>query len=362
MEQVPRSELMDHYHSQNEAIYHSNIREPLGASYNRGHQLPTKTESDEFKFGISTQTSENAKKLIYYDEALPDQRIAPAAPDRDPMFHKERDITRQIDRQYDWQRAGVDPVRTRFGRKVPVDDEDNVKSVMDTSAPTAKIGSKRVNEIRNYSHDRLGQQRELRGTLKKLGSDFVFGRFNTPDEWGARKCINGQFPQDEQMPDRDLGTSIRKLNPLETTPFDQAHIYGTPSVRADLAVPRLRSVADPKNYGDEHNAKGLLYPSKYAYDGVEEEEFLQARAPQEVREIFAKMGMSFSDSTFERLCEMAVRDFGALSVDSLRHAYNKHNMDMSSRSRPTSRSGSASGRRQANRGACLSPMGAQVVQ
>jgi hypothetical protein len=82
-------------------------------------------------------------------------------------------------------------------------------------------------------------------------------------------------------------------------------------------------VADPQNYGDEHNAKGLLYPSKFAHDGVDESEFTRERSREEIRVIFSKMGYTYSDSQFSRTCDVAARDFGCLSADSFRNAYNK---------------------------------------
>lgn len=322
MEQAPMTELQDFYNDQKEAVYHSSVREPLGKSYNRGHALPQHVVDPAFRFGKVSIGSENTKSLIYFNEDIPDQRVAAQAPDRDPRFHRDREVTRQIDRQYDWPK-GVDPATQRFG-KVETDAEENgVKHALSQEPLNTTIASKRVHEIRNYSHDRLGQARELRGTLRQLGSEFIYGKGNTPDEWGARKCIGGAFGRDEQAPDKDLGVSIRKLDPLQTVPHDVHHTYGVPSIRADIAAPRLRSVADPQNYGDEHNAKGLLYPSKFSRDGVDESEFLRERSKDEIRVIFTKMGYTFSDTQFHRCVDIAVRDFGCLSADSFRNAYNR---------------------------------------
>lgn len=54
--------------------------------------------------------------------------------------------------------------------------------------------------------------------------------------------------------------------------------FGVPSIRDDIRPPKMRSVADPNNYGNELNGKGLLYPSKFSFDGVTEEDFLMVRA------------------------------------------------------------------------------------
>jgi len=328
MEQVPTTALQDFYNQQQEAPYDSHIREPLGQSYSRGHVLPSATKDPNFAFGLSSNSSENSKQLIYFNDPLPDQRVAPDVPAMDTRFHREREVTRPLNRNYNWKAAGVDPVKQRFGMVERNADEDGVRNAMSHQPLDTNITSRRVSEIRNYSHDRLGQTRVLRGTLTQLGSDFVFGTANQPDEWGARKCINGGFSMAEQDPDRDLGVSIRALDAKQRTPFQSDHVYGTPSIRADLPAPRLRSVADSMNYGDEHNSKGLLYPSKFAYDGVAESEFLCDRDPVEIRELYLKMGMGFTDEKFERVCQQARQDFGGvLSANSFRHAYNKLTMN-----------------------------------
>jgi hypothetical protein len=325
-DQVPPSELADFLNEQKESIYLSNIKEPLGASYSRGHVFPNVVNDADFRFGTTTKTSESSKGLIYYNETIPDRRAyslsgAPAAAP-DSSMNIERDITRQINREYNWQSPGIDPNTHRFGKIQPLQ-MNGVADALKRDDDT-KIGSKRVNQVRAATHDRLGKQRELRGVLRQFGEDFVFGRNNVPDEWGAKKTIQGNYTPGEQMPDRDLGVSTRRLDNLSFIPDNHANrVFGVPSIRNDLPAPHLKSVADGNNYGDEVNAKGLLYPSTFAFDGVSQEDFLQVRPPEEIRELFKRVGAEFSDSQFDRLCSMASSQFGALSADSFRHAWNK---------------------------------------
>ena len=58
--------------------------------------------------------------------------------------------------------------------------------------------------------------------------------------------------------------------------------YGVPTVRTDLAAPRIRRIDDRKNYGDESDAYGLLNPSIYSLRGVYEKDFLIPRQREEV--------------------------------------------------------------------------------
>jgi len=325
-DQVPATELQDFLNTQSESIYASNVKEPLGSTFSRGHVLPEVVTEEQFRFGTTTKTSESAKNLIYYNESIPDRRAYSLtnqpAPVPDSSVNIERDITRQIDRQYDWQAAGIDPANHRFGRVQAVEN-DGVADALRRDDET-RIASKRLQQVRSVTHDRLGKSRELRGVLRNFGEDFVYGRNNVPDEWGAKKVIQGAYTMSEQLPDKDLGISTVKLSNLEWVPDNhKARAYGVPSIRNDLPAPHMKSVADSNNYGDEVAAKGLLYPSVFAFDGVTEDDFLQVRPKEEVREVFRRVGAEFTDEQFEELCLVAQNEFGGLSADSFRHAWNK---------------------------------------
>lgn len=326
MQQVPDSHLQNYHTEQKEALYRSHVREPLGQSYSRGHVFPEQAQSSEFSFGQPSTISESAKGLIYYNEPLPDKRARSQAAKNMPLMNPEREITRQIDRNYDWKGAAIDPNTHRFGKVQPV--LLNGVSASLKHADGTSIASRRQQQVRSFQHDRLGKAREVRGVLRNLGEDFVFGRVDNPDEWGVKKCITGEYSVNEQLPDEDLGLSTRKLSKIDLVPSNpDDRAYGIPSIRYDLPPPSLRSVADPQNYGNESNLKGLLYPSRFSVDGVEHEDFIMVRPREEIRELYRKLGAEFDDVQFARLCELAERDFGGLSADSFRHAWNKVRFD-----------------------------------
>lgn len=327
MDQVPSSELREYHMEQKEALYRSHIREPLGKGYSRGHVFPEQAQDPNFAFGQPSSSSESAKNLLYFAEPLPDKRVRSRLAQEAPFKTVEREVTRQLDRNYKWQEAGVDPRTHRFG-KVWNPLHNGVAKSLNMEHNDTTIASKRQQQIRGAVHDRLGKAREIRGSLRNLGEQFVFGRITHPDEWGVKKSILGEYSIEEQMPDKDLGISTRKLSKLSQVPKDEVdRSYGVPSIRHDLETPQLRSVADPNNYGDESNCKGLLYPSRFAVDGVDEQDFVAVRSADEIRDIFARMGAEFEDGQFERLCDMACRDFGGLSADSFRHAWNKSRLE-----------------------------------
>lgn len=324
-DQVPHSELSDFLNEQKESIYRSNVREPLGASYNRGHVLPGQTSEENYRFGQVTSTSESSKDLIYFKDGIPDKRArssrSPPLEEHQSAFTSEREVTRPVDRNYDWDSLGIDPLKHRFG-KVSSPLINGVKQAL-TKEDTTSIGSKRVEQIKQATHDHLGKARPQRGALRQLGEHYVHGKTMLPDEWGVKKCIHGAYSEQEQEPDRDLGRSTRSLAVLEQIPADSTRVYGVPTIRHDREKPKLRSVADPFNYGDESNAQGLLYPNRFAHDGVNNSDFLAIRDQQEIRELFRRIGQNWSDEEFQSLCDAAERDFGGISADSVRHAWNK---------------------------------------
>ncbi|XP_074538949.1 EF-hand domain-containing family member B isoform X2 [Halichoeres trimaculatus] len=81
--------------------------------------------------------------------------------------------------------------------------------------------------------------------------------------------------------------------------------YGTPSVRSDLPVPRIKRTGDTTNYGDTSTARDLLYPSVPAAQGVFEEHLLCPRTKKEIKEIFKNAGVNISEETFEEAWELA---------------------------------------------------------
>ena len=59
-------------------------------------------------------------------------------------------------------------------------------------------------------------------------------------------------------------------------------MYGIPTIRSDLAAPRIKRISDNKNYGDESDAYGLINPSVYSNRGIYEKDFFRGRPQSEV--------------------------------------------------------------------------------
>lgn len=98
--------------------------------------------------------------------------------------------------------------------------------------------------------------------------------------------------------------------------------YGVPTIRADLAPPRIRRIDDRQNYGDESNAYGLTNPSIFSQRGVYEKDLLIPRSLEEIKDIFANIGVLMTGETLETLYRQVASEHpkGHVSVESFRSA------------------------------------------
>ncbi|XP_056618459.1 EF-hand domain-containing family member B isoform X3 [Triplophysa dalaica] len=80
---------------------------------------------------------------------------------------------------------------------------------------------------------------------------------------------------------------------------------GVSSVRRDLAAPRIKRIYDRTNYGDESTVYDLLHPPLYSFYGVHEEQLFGPREKDEIAQIFQRVGVKFSDETFEEAWKLA---------------------------------------------------------
>lgn len=98
--------------------------------------------------------------------------------------------------------------------------------------------------------------------------------------------------------------------------------YGVPTVRSDIPAPTLRRVSDHTNYGDESDAYGLINPSVYSQRGVYETDFFEPRPQDEVKRIFANIGVEITPEMFTAVWENAKkrdpRGKGEVSVETFR--------------------------------------------
>jgi hypothetical protein len=301
----PATDFENYTNDKKEMYYASRQHEPLGRSYVRGHVLPKKAQDSCFAFGVPTGASESSKNLLY-PTVLEDESK------HDAMYTKSHGTYaagQQRDRKYDWDKAPVDPKSHRFGKKDKAPLQNGVLLCMrpgiDNAVPKTRITAKKVEDHKN-TKDQLGRSRNLGLGSTGLPSDHVFGVRGTQDAWDGAACIQGNYSEEEQAPDADLGCSA---TPGWRNTSIETRAFGCPTLRTDVRYPAKKSVSDNQNYGDDVSAQYLLYPPQYASEGIEDEEFAKGRSKNKIRQIFEQASLlpaGFSDELFEKVWDNAL--------------------------------------------------------
>jgi len=272
-----------------ENVYYSAKREPLGTTYTRGHKLPEKVTQNEFRFGVTTNKTENAKELLYPDEKMAGMNYLNK--EQYKRSHHSYDPGEQRQRGYEW---GDKPADQRvFGRSGGVlalnGVSENVASILrcESDEPVKRIASKKVEDFKGLQ-DTLSRARNLGHGPRELDPDFRYGICTLPRGADAKAAIEGNYTVSEQMPDPDLGKS---LTPGFRNVTTETRAFGVPSVRTDIPMYAKRSVADNQNYGDDVNARFLIQPGEFSNMGIQDEEFFKPRSRQLIEALFSNAGI-----------------------------------------------------------------------
>jgi len=325
---APKSYLIEKATQKKESIYLSHQREPLSKCYVRGHELPEKFATGTVGFGRPAPqdiTGDQSKHLLH-----PDERVIPEA---ERMLyvksHANYDPGEQRHRGYSWvdKQGKIDPQTFRFGGNVHEGEKLGVAKAInpvldDTYKRPPVVVEKRLEDFKTVSSETLGAVKNLGFGPKTVGATHVYGMpSQSGPEWGVRECI-GNYAPAEQLPDKDLGKSIRPgWRNLSAT---EKRVFGVPSIRSDIPAPSLKSVADHQNYGDEAGCATLLYPPRFADGGVTQGDFLTATSKEEIADIFRCAGFDLDDKTCDDAFERAktLDANGLVSVQSFRMALN----------------------------------------
>mmetsp|Transcript_17367 Transcript_17367/g.66146 ORF Transcript_17367/g.66146 Transcript_17367/m.66146 type:complete len:423 (-) Transcript_17367:66-1334(-) len=309
-----------------EEIYRGQKREPLGKSYSRGHRLPEKTADPAFRFGTSSACPEGTEEVIFPSAA---EELSEEARRQYIKSHMSYGPGEQRRRDYDWPKPldslvfpgdRVDHARNGASESIRNALQD------DPSRQRSRISSKRLEDFRNLT-DSLGRARNLaQGSRDALPADHAYGVASVrrgAEEWDAKQCIQGDYDEDDQAPDRDLG---KTMTPGFRNLTTETRAFGVPSIRSDIPRYERKSLADQQNYGDDVSAQYLLYPGQFTNLGVEDEEFIKLREKAEIRDIFSHIDMDLNDENFEQVFAQAAAECDPTgekaSVDAYRNAYN----------------------------------------
>mmetsp|Transcript_28766 Transcript_28766/g.70933 ORF Transcript_28766/g.70933 Transcript_28766/m.70933 type:complete len:452 (-) Transcript_28766:47-1402(-) len=315
----PTSELMQWRLDRQEDIYASTKREPLGKSFNRGHAHPDGLGTSR-PFGVSNGVLEKNLQSQVKELVFPlDTEVMQGDADKSEAHamyvktHGDYAPGEQRRRGYDWQAAGLNPDHAVFGQ---VDNHPYMNGVAkamnpltdDSNKASVAIIQKRVEDFKMSNNDELGHVKTLGHGPTAAPDGHIYGvPSRRCQEWGAGRLIKGDYNEEEQAPDPDLGKSLRQGYRNVAEPVDGNRAFGVPTIRTDLPArsARQKSVADNSNYGNEPAAVSLIFPSGGADRGVVEDDYLKPYTKDSLREFYNGAGIYVGEDEFEAAFEHA---------------------------------------------------------
>ncbi|GIL88535.1 hypothetical protein Vretimale_15344 [Volvox reticuliferus] len=320
----PESELSRWKLEQAEAIYASSQREPLGHGYLRGHKIPAGLGTER-PFGVTydargKELARQAATVIFPTDKAPEED--PGVRSLYVRSHADYAPAEQRRRNYDWAKAGVDPSTHRFGAIDPNPERDGVRKAvqpnLDPNLQPPRVLPKLHEDYKATATDYLGKPRQLGTGDRTLPPTHTFGvpSMRKGREAGVAELMAGYYPPPEQDPDADLGKSLREGFRNQTKPGDETRSFGIPTIRTDLRLPRLRSVADPQNYGNESDAGQVLRPPLAADLGISDEQFVALRPKEDIRQLVREAGLTLTDDEFDAAWALAADADGAAAAAS----------------------------------------------
>ena len=337
LKSYPTSELMKWEREQREQIYESAKRDPLGKSMVRGHIIPENIDTFGSKIDAKFKDKNpEAKSLIYpVGTALDENGALPEGAEKElhelyVRTHGNYAPGEQMRRGYNWDAAGFKPDAHVFGITEKQPYHNGVaKALTQNTDQTTKLIPRAVSDFKLANTQTLGQSKNLGQRVRVGGgTEHIFGvPSRRVEEWGVQQLICGDYSMDDQNPDPDLGKSLRSGFRNESK--DAMRVFGAPTIRTDLTAPKVKSVADNQNYGNELGAFSLIYPSDALNGGLEEEEYTNPRAPEDLFGTFGEI-VEGDFEKFKMICAYASRDSGDTMCSAAQFLKAKRELEMKS--------------------------------
>lgn len=292
------------------AVYESAWREPLGQAWVRGHEVPAALkENHEFSFGRSTGGHRRAWHQSGKEDIAPTHHNLAGA--EEEKVHHEQYVRshrafapgEQARRRYQWP---GDIARNTsghsFGVSTWVADGGGVREAMkdhtEALGCSSRVVSLKDQEFQKTSFSPLGGRPapSRAAALPWKPPNHAFG-LGTMRSASAGELIRGDYSQEEQLPDRDLGRCVK---PGRRNVSNESRAFG-------------KSFRRPEH---EFGAVDVLYPGPFAEKGITREDFVQLRSKHEVKSLFECAGCSLAPDEFENVWESATKTAGTFEFES----------------------------------------------
>lgn len=303
--------IAEYIEARGESIYESTIREPLGKV--SGKRLPFKLPEKGLSFGKATPRGPvDAKETIFPRNVTPDSEETIK---RYQRTHGDFGAGEMNLRGYDWPAAVLDDPYFQFGfaamdarsgrgvkEALSVDHADETGNY-----PVTRVVNQSSENYKEVTEHCLGERKNLMQGPPKLPSSHAYGQPNIRGV-PASIVMRGFYSDAERLPDSDLGrcTVPGRRNFMTNAQF------GVPTVRCDKSAPPFerRSVANSTNYGDDLTSYSLIFPNKWRFQGISDEDFQVRRGMDELRDIFESAGFSMAPPAFAEIFDAAVEACG----------------------------------------------------
>ncbi|TPP42105.1 hypothetical protein CGC20_28235 [Leishmania donovani] len=178
----------------------------------------------------------------------------------------------QLTRNYDWERAGIDPTQHRFGKPSARSDGTTAAALYGLDDPAE-------------------WDEEKRGSVTKFGATGTAASYFQTEQPTVRELLSS-WAQTASGSRTDKAAS-GKSGQQGLTGFAEA------AVAAKATHPRLR------RWPDEVRAHQLLYPCHYVSLGVESKYFAGGRPLEDIRRLCHKCGFGMSDADIDAVLRLA---------------------------------------------------------
>lgn len=299
--------VAEYMQSRGEAIYSSATREPLGKPWVRGHRLP----DDSTVFGCPSARNDYTAKESIFPRGVKNETEEDRSLYR--KTHGSFDPGEMYRREYEWPKVVKENPHFRFGSADGVDTSNRgvgAKTALTMDAgevphgvPLTQIGKATQEHYRLVASDHLARPRNLLQIIDHLPNDHTHGLKSGTDNVHAGALMRGFYSDAEQLPDVDLA----KCTVPGRRNFATQNPFGVPTVRSDKVPPHphKRSVANATNYGDDADAMSLIFPGKFQFQGIHDEDFQRRRSKEELESILTGSGHSLAPDDYQQVFQAA---------------------------------------------------------
>lgn len=314
-----------------EKVYKDAAKNRLGKSTSYNYNENFKAMEGR-AFGIKSVSSLEPAKDILFPE-VSEEAVAGEAIYKKSHGHYEPGEQKR--RGYNYPGGPDYPNVTRFGVKgdtialngVSKNITDVLKNV-DDKAPL--VNTKNVEDYREM-YDTLGKCKNLGQNSASRSIDHAYGKPSGAQlraakgkaPVGADEVIRGNYSEEDQLPDKDLG---KTLTPGFRNITLETRAFGLPCVRTDIPAPPInqRSCANNQNYGDDATASELINPQPFADMRISEKSMFENRSKEALFSFFEKIGNAASTDVMEVCFKLASRDGEGASIQDFREHLNDY--------------------------------------